>query len=399
MLKTIRVRLLSLVLIISLVFSFGAGCVLKTNNTSVTSSQGLDVVDEAWGIIFSEYVAKDKLNAGALSQGAIKGIIEALDDPYTSYLDAETFRISMSHFEGKFEGIGAYVGFEEKQIIVIAPIAGSPAARAGIKPGDAILEIDGNSTEDMSLEEAVARIRGAKGTPVKLLILHRGETNPAELEIIRAEIEVPSVNFEMREDIALINIHFFSERTDEELTPILENLSQEKATAIILDLRSNPGGLLDEVVDVASHFLTQGVVVSVVDNRGEKTSSPVNPHVVTTDLPMVVLTDNYSASGSEVLSGALQDYSRAAIAGTKTFGKGSVNTLYQLKDGSGLYITIARWLTPNGRMIEGEGITPDYVLEQKGEDAIQWAIDYLHSSQTQAKATTAAALALAGNGN
>ena len=219
-------------------------------------------------------------------------------------------------------------------------------------------------------------IRGPKGTSVRLLILHQGETEPEEIEIVRAEIELPSVYFEMRGDIAYINITYFSERTDEELSPVLESITQEAATGIILDLRSNPGGLLETVVDVASHFLKEGVVVDVVDNQGKHTSSSVKPSEITTDLPMVVLVDNYSASGSEVLAGALQDHGRATIAGTKTYGKGSVNILRQLKDGSGLYITTARWLTPNGRLIEGKGIDPDYELKE-GEDAIQWAIDYL----------------------
>ncbi len=150
---------------------------------------------------------------------------------------------------------------------------------------------------------------------------------------------------------------------------------------MILDLRSNPGGLLDAVVDVASHFLKEGVVVSVVDNQGKRDSSSVKPVAVSTGLPLVVLTDNYSASGSEVLAGALQDYSRATIAGTTTYGKGSVNTLRELKDSSGLYITIARWLTPHGRLIEGKGIEPDYEIKLEGEDAIQWAIDYLHNNK------------------
>ncbi|MBA7691463.1 putative CtpA-like serine protease [subsurface metagenome] len=188
---------------------------------------------------------------------------------------------------------------------------------------------------------------------------------------------MPSVYFEMRGDIAYINITYFSERTNEELSPVLQSITQEAATGIILDLRSNPGGLLQTVVDVASRFLNKGIVVDVVDNQGEHTTSAVKPEGATTDLSLVVLVDSYSASGSEVLAGALQDYARATIAGTRTYGKGSVNILHQLKDGSGLYLTTARWFTPSGRPIEGEGIAPDYELDLEGEDAIQWAIDYL----------------------
>jgi carboxyl-terminal processing protease len=188
-----------------------------------------------------------------------------------------------------------------------------------------------------------------------------------------------SVRFEMMEDIAYINITQFSERTSEELTPTLQNATGEGARGIVLDLRSNPGGLLEAVVDVAGHFLEEGIVVNV-DSSEENLVLEVRSDAATTDLPMVVLTDNFSASGSEVLAGALQDYGRATIAGTRTFGKGSVNILRPL-DGSAIYITTARWLTPNGRLIEGKGIEPDYELELNGEDTIQWAIDYLGNNR------------------
>jgi carboxyl-terminal processing protease len=202
-----------------------------------------------------------------------------------------------------------------------------------------------------------------------------------EIEIVRDEIELSSVSSEMRGDIALITISHFSEGTDAELEAALESVAGE-ASGIVLDLRSNPGGLLPTVVSVASRFLTEGVVIDVVDNQGEHTTMSVERKRVTTDLPLVVLADEFSASGSEVLAGALQDHGRATIAGRTTFGKGSVNMLQQLSDGSGIYITTARWLTPDGRLIEGEGIDPDYELELEGEEAIQWAIDYLHGVVT-----------------
>jgi carboxyl-terminal processing protease len=304
-------------------------------------------------------------------------MVEALDDPYTSYLDTTAYQLSLRNLEGKFEGIGAYVAAKDEQITIIAPIADSPAEKAGIRKDDVILEIDGKSTSGMSLAEAVLSIQGPKGTPVTLRILHQGETEPEAIEVVRAEIEVPSVSFEMKGDIAYIDIASFSERTAQELAPVLKDITQQ-ATGIILDLRSNPGGLLETVIDVAGFFLKEGVVVDVVDNQGKHTISSVKPSQITTDLPLVVLVDGYSASGSEVLVGALQDYGRATIAGAKTYGKGSVNILRQLKDGSGLYITTARWLTPSGRLIEGKGLVPDYELKE-GEDAIQWAIDFLKS--------------------
>ena len=378
--KTVKNRIIALLLVVSLALSFGAGCALGTG-TPPGPSQGLDIIEQAWSIIFNDYVDKDRLDTGTLSQAAIKGMVEALDDPYTSYLDAETYQLGLSNLEGEFGGIGAHVTVKDGQLTIIAPIPDSPAAKAGIRAGDIIVEIDGQSASEMSLAEAVLSIRGPKGTPVRLLILHQGETEPEEIEIVRAEIELPSVRFEMRGDIAYINITHFSERTDEELSLVLQSVIQETATGIILDLRSNPGGSLQAVVDIASHFLREGVVVNVVDNQEKRNALKVKPKEVTIDLPLVILVDNYSASGSEVLAGALQDYGRATIAGTRTYGKGSVNVLHQLKDGSGLYITTARWLTPNGRLIEGEGLYPDYELELDGEDAVQWAIDRLKSNR------------------
>jgi len=376
--KTMKVIVITLVSVLILALSFGAGYTLATR-TQPSLDQGLDSVAQAWNIVFRDYVDKDRLDAGILSQAAIEGMVKALDDPYTSYLDAETYQLSLSSLKGKFEGIGAYVAVKDEQLMIIAPIADSPAAKAGIKAGDVILEINDRSTSEMSLAEAVLNIQGPKGTSVKLLILHQGETEPEEIEIVRAEIELTSVYFEMRGDIAYVNITYFSERTNEELSPVLQSITQEEVKGIILDLRSNPGGLLQAVIDVASRFLKEGIVVNVVDGEGEHTALTVKHKGATTDLPLVVLVDSYSASGSEVLAGALQDLARAIIAGTKTYGKGSVCILRQLEGGSGLYITTARWLTPSGRLIEGSGIDPDYELALDGEDAIQWAIDYLKS--------------------
>jgi carboxyl-terminal processing protease len=378
--KTIRIIVITLLLAASLALAFGVGCALGTG-TSPAPRQGLDSIEQAWNIIFNDYVDEDQLDTTTLSQAAIKGMVDALDDPYTSYLDTETYQLSLSSLEGKFEGIGAHVAIKDEQLTIIAPIADSPAAKAGIKAGDIILEINGKPTSEMSLTEAVLLIRGPRGTSVTLLVLHQGETNPEKIEIVRAEIELSSVHFEMREDIAYIRITHFSERTDEEFPPALQSITQEAATGIILDLRSNPGGSLQTVINIASHFLKEGVVVNILDNQGEQTSLEVKPVGLTTDLPLIVLVDSYSASGSEVLAGAIQDYGRATSAGSKTFGKGSVSVLRQLKDGSGLNITTAHWLTPNGHLIEGEGLSPDYELELEGDDAIQWAIDFLKSNK------------------
>jgi len=377
--KILKIVVIAL-LVVNLALFFGAGCAVGIK-APFGSTQSLGIVDEAWDILFRDYVDKDKLDETKMSQGAVRGMVEAVDDPYTAYLDPVTYELSLTRLEGTYEGIGATVAIEDDQIVVIAPIAGSPAEKAGIRPGDKVLEIDGVSTEGMSLVEAVVIIRGPQGAPVRLLVLHQDETEPVEIEIVRDEIELPSVRYEMREDIAYITISHFSELTNGQLSSALESITHEAATGIIIDLRSNPGGLLQGVIDVASYFLTEGVVVDVVDNRGGHTTATVTRKEIATDLPLVILVDSFSASGSEVLAGALQDHGRAVIAGTTTFGKGSVNILRQLKDGSGLYITTARWFTPQGRLIEGEGISPDYELELEGEDAIQWAIAYLNAGK------------------
>ena len=372
--KKIKIAALSLSLAAIIAVSFGAGYFV---GRETSPKLGLGVIEEAWDIIFEDYVDKDSLDADALIQGAIMGMVEALDDPYTAYLDVETYQLSVEDLEGKFEGIGAWVAVKDDQL-VLAPLADSPAGRAGIRTGDILLEIDGQPTAGMSLVEAVLKVRGPKDTEVTLLVLHEGETEPEEITIVRAEIEIPSVDFEMIGDIAYINIIDFNDRTAEQLSLAMESITQQAASGIILDLRSNLGGPLASAVDVASFFLEEGeVLLYVVDNEGQHGAYLIEPSAMVTDLPMVVLVDDYSASASEVLAGALQDYGRATIAGSVTFGKGSVNILYQLEDGSGLYITTARWLTPDGHLIEGEGLYPDYELELEGEDAIQWAIDFL----------------------
>ncbi len=375
--KTVRFVAVALVLVI-IALSFGAGCA-PAGQTRPALDPGLDTVAQAWSIILDNYVDGEKLDTSRLSQAAIEGMVEALDDPYSSYLDVETARLGLSSLEGKIEGIGAEVTVRDEQIVIVAPLPDSPAARAGIMAGDILLAIDGRSTSGMSLAEAVLNVRGPRGTLVTLLVRHQGEADPEEIEIVRAEIEIPSVQFSMRGDLAYINISHFSERTAEELSQVLESAEVEGAVGIILDLRGNPGGLLESAVDVASRFLREGVVLKVVDSQGRVTVYTVAPTPVVTDLPLVVLVDSYTASGGEVLAGSLQDNARATIAGTITFGKGSVVKLYYLEDGSGLFLTVARWLTPDGHLIEGEGLLPDYELEVEGEAAVDWAIDYLES--------------------
>lgn len=351
--------------------------IINEPDLSSDDIENLDIFGQIWSVILSDFVDKDALSSENLTRAAIDGMITSLDDPYTSYIERDQYQLSLSSLEGEFEGIGAFVSVDEGKLIIVVPIIDSPAEKAGIMAGDIIMEIEGEPVGDMSLNEAILKIRGPRGTSVTLLVLHEGDTDPVEITIVRATVEVPSVRFEMEGTIAVINITQFSERTDEELSEVLKDLDKNTTDGIILDLRGNPGGILGTVVEVASHFLDNGIVATMRDNRGKLTDYEVVRSSVKTDLPIVVLVDGSSASGSEVLAGALQDHERAVIAGNTTFGKGSVNVLQELADGSGLYITIARWLTPSGRLIEGQGIEPDIELELTGEDAVNWAIDYL----------------------
>jgi carboxyl-terminal processing protease len=357
-----------------------SGCALLPPTVTAKPGANTDIIKEAWDIINKEYVEPSRLNSANMTRAAIDGIIETLNDPYTTYLSADEFKMGQSSISGEFEGIGATVNVQDKNIVVINPMAGSPAESAGIKAGDIIKAIDGVSTEGLTLNEAVSKIRGPKGTAVTLTILHKNETAPVNITITRNTVELASVKFEMRGSTAYIILAQFTGRTETEFAPLLKKLKDNNATGIVLDMRGNPGGLLDIVVDVASHFLTQGIVVQVRSREGVVSVENVKKGYEVTTLPMVVLVDENSASGAEVLSGALQDQNRALIAGNVTYGKGSVNYLHQLSDGSGIYITSARWLTPNGRMIEGHGIEPDIKLQVTGDDALNWALDYLKKS-------------------
>ncbi len=374
--KQLKVFLIILLTLLVVSVSFVGGCV--ANNTPSQNQTGLELVDQAWNAIVQNYVEPAKINSDNLSRGAVKGIMDALNDPYSAYLDPETYKLFQSDLQGKFEGIGAEVALNsDAKPVIIAPLDQSPAAKAGIKTGDIILAVNGKPTDGMSLVEVVLNVRGPAGTSVTLTILHEGDTVPVDIEIVRTQIESPSVNWEMKGDIAYIRIFQFGERTNDEFNSALQSIDLKNTAGIILDLRSNPGGLVPVVVDVASHFIKEGVVLTLVNNKGERTSESVHPNGVFTDLPMVVLVDQYSASGSEVLTGALRDHKRATIAGAKTFGKGSYDIDIPLQDGSDIYLTVGRWLTPDGQLIEGQGIEPDYVLDISGDAEVQWAIDYL----------------------
>ncbi len=334
-----------------------------TNSRSLTT--GFERVEEVWQLLEQQHITRSDLDSDKISEAAIRGMLESLDDPYASFLDAEQFSMESQDVHGSFEGIGAHVGMRDEKITIIAPMPDSPAEKAGIRSGDVILGINGSSTADTTLLEAVSKIRGEKGTTVDLLILHVNETAPVTITVRRGVIQIDSVSFQLMPDnIGYIYISNFTESTKSEVETALKAFKESTASgSLVLDLRNNPGGLLNSVVDVTSLFIDDGLVLYEIDGSGARKDWPVRRTGNKQDYPMVVLINQFSASASEVLCGALMDHQRATVIGTKSFGKGSVNILRSLSDGSGIYFTVAHWFTPNGTLIEGSGIKPDVLVD------------------------------------
>ncbi len=324
---------------------------------------------EAYNRINDLYVDSEKIDDEKIVHGAIRGMLESLDDPYTSFFDQEESRRFLDDVSGYYEGVGMEVGIRDGNIQVISPIEGTPASRAGIKSGDIILEIDEKSTSDMELEEAVNLMRGEGGTAVTLIIGRNRTTQEIELE--REQIQVPSVNWELvNDDIAHIKIHYFHQELTNEFNEMIPEITASTADKIILDLRNNPGGALDSALDVAKYFLNEGdIIVKSQGADGEiKREYKATRSSVTFDHEIVVLINEGSASASEILAGAIKYHRDAQIVGKKSFGKGSIQTMVNLSDMSNLKITISNWVTPDGSLITGDGITPDYEVDMDLED-------------------------------
>jgi carboxyl-terminal processing protease len=328
---------------------------------------GLQIVWETYSILVREYVVRENIDPNALAEAAVIGMLDSLDDRYTAYIPPSTFKIDQDGFQGNFGGIGAQVEAspDRNGVIITKPLPGTPAEKAGIKAGDRILAVDGEDATGWSVLEAVNKIRGEKGTDVVLTVEHVGSLDPVDITITRDTIDDPSVRVTNVGDTnyGRVRIEQFTAETPREVREGVQQLIDEGKTGIILDLRGNPGGLLNATVNVASEFLTDGLVTYEVDSRGQREDWNVKKGGQFPDIPLVTLVDNFSASGSEVLVGALQDHGRTVAIGTSTFGKGSVNLLRGLSNGGGVYLTIGRWFTPNGRVIEDIGIEPDVVVE------------------------------------
>ena len=340
------------------------------DNSPTNVSEGLTVVWETWQILNDDYVDPSALDSETFTEGAIRGMLSILGDPQTSYVSPDVLSGSFQDvFRGNFEGIGAHVSMNlAGKLVIVSPIEGSPAELAGIKSGDIILEADGESLEGLSLLEAITRIRGPKGSKVKLLVKHLGAIDPVEIIVERGVIPLISVRLrsEPGDKFTHIRISDFYPNTVTYLRDIIRDEIENGSQGIILDLRDNPGGTLSAAVDVASQFVDKGLILYVEDGKGKRSNWEARKGGIALDIPTVVLINKGSASSSEVLAGALQDHKRAKIIGTKSYGKGSVNILRELSNGGGLYITIAHWYTPLGRLIQNKGIEPD--IEVEGRD-------------------------------
>jgi carboxyl-terminal processing protease len=322
--------------------------------------------NEVYDQIKTNYV--EPVSDKHLVEGAIKGMLASLD-PHSSYLDADEYREMMVTTRGEFGGLGMEVTMENGAIKVISPIDDTPAAHAGIKPGDLILAIDGAAVSDMTLSEAVEKLRGPVGSAVKVTIRREGR-DPFELSLTRADIKVEPVKFHLEDDdIAYIRITSFSERASSDLEQAMKTMKQQangKLAGVVLDLRNNPGGLLDQAVAVSNDFLDSGTIVSMRgrQSQDDRTFKADPDHDVAKGLPVVVLINGGSASASEIVAGALHDDHRAILLGTRSFGKGSVQTVLPVKESGGaIRLTTALYYTPSGRSIQAKGIEPDVVVE------------------------------------
>lgn len=299
-----------------------------------------------------------------LTEGAIDGMTDILSDPYTAYLNEKEYEDLTTETRGSYAGIGIVVTADEKDdsVIVVSPIEDTPGEKAGILPGDKIIKVDGKEVKGSELDKAVAMMKGVEGTKVTLTIQRKGIKDPFIREITRANIVLKTIKYKtLNNNIGYIRISMFDEKTSEDFIKAYDSLAKAKVKGLIIDVRDNPGGLLDEVVDIADRLVPKGIIVYTLDkNKSKRTWESDSMQA---EMPMVLLVNGSSASASEILAGALKDHKKAVLVGTKTFGKGVVQDVIDLKDGTALKVTISEYFTPKGTSIQGKGIVPDTVVE------------------------------------
>lgn len=326
---------------------------------------------EAWTIVHEDYVDQP-VDDVALMQGAIRGMMEALGDEHSSYMDPQTYKDANAGLAGEYEGIGAWVDTTTDYLTVISPMPGSPAEKAGLQPGDKVIAIDGEDMTGVDAELARQRVLGPAGTTVRLTVAREGESEPLEFSIVREKIVMKSAIGKMLEgDIAYVQITTFGDKTTPELRAALKELMAQNPKGLILDLRNNGGGYLQTSVEVASEFISKGVILYEQYGDGRRFTYEAQPGGLATDIPLVVLINEGTASASEIVAGAIQDYERGKLVGVTSYGKGSVQNWVPLSNEQGaVRVTIAKWLTPNGRTIHQQGLTPDVEAQLSNADRL-----------------------------
>lgn len=347
----------------------------------------MDLFWNVWDMLDNNYLKNEKLDVNEMTYGAVKGMVESLKDPYTVFMDPKETDEFTQNLKGKLQGIGAELTIKDDEITVVTPVKNSPAERAGILPGDVIYKIGDEYASDMTLFEAIMKIRGTAGTPVTLTIIRPNKKDSFDITIVRENIDIASVTKEDKGDgIVYIGINQFAENTAEEFGDAVADLVSNEPKGLILDLRYNGGGYLEAAVNILSYLLKADLVAVNIKERDGNSSDEMtseNGGKKILKAPLVVLVNDGSASASEIVAGALQDYKRGILMGTQTFGKGTVQSVEYLDDGSSLRMTIAQWFTPEGRAIDKVGITPDLIIENPEDQApgsdkqLDEAINYL----------------------
>lgn len=344
-------------------------------STTPSAREDMTVFWQVWDIVHADYFNKAEIDNKKLLYGAIKGMVSAIGDPYTAFFPPEEQKRTQEDLGGEFEGVGIQIGFKGSRLAVIAPLEGTPAQVAGVRSGDFIIGIKDEqkdletSTIGMTLIDAVEAIRGPAGSQVTLILTRESQDEPLEITVTRARIEVPSVELSFQENIAHLKLIRFGDNTDQEWNQAIITIAQTNPTGIVLDLRNNPGGYLNGSVSIVSEFVREGTAVIQEDSRGAQKKLTVSGNPRLPNIPMVVLVNAGSASASEIVAGALHDHSRATLLGETTFGKGTIQEAKTL-NASGLHITTARWLTPNGNWINETGITPSVEIEDDPETEV-----------------------------
>ncbi|MBU0573467.1 MAG: PDZ domain-containing protein [Candidatus Margulisbacteria bacterium] len=348
---------------------FGFGFVFGKGKAQEDLESKLEVYLQVLSLVKNNYVEKNVDNTNIV-YGSIRGLLDSLDDPYSRFMEPKDYKEMQVRLRGSYNGIGIYIGMKDKQLMVISPIKGTPAHKMGLKSKDRIATIDGKPTRDMALEQAVSLIRGPRGTKVKLGILRGDAKDPKDYAIVRDKIEIKSTEYKMIGDsIAYIKLNTFEKKdSPKEVKAAIDAAKKKGAKGLIVDVRNNGGGLLDNAIDIGSMFIKKGAIVQTVDREGMRDVQYSNGQFIW-DRPLVVLVNGASASASEILAGALRDNHVAPLVGAKTFGKASVQSVRVLQDGSAVLLTIAKYLTPSGEDISKKGIEPDYAIELPTEEA------------------------------